>query len=370
VVHTASPELALGGGASALDDRRPASRELHPHASQGTAAPFLGSAGLGRVLADLQFTSLDIGARGGFTQDVLPLASAVDAVGFEPDAVECERLNADAATGRHPWRTLRFIPLALGRHHEVKQLHLYRRRGCSSLYEADPEVAARFGRADWFDLDATLDVPTVPTDEAAEQHRFSDACFLKVDVQGGELDILASADRLLADSMLAIRTEVEFVPIYREQPLFGDVDQHLRARGFVPMGFMELHEWNHLGRVGSHAKHDGQLDYSRGQITHGDVLYLRDHTRLPDDRPEEIVALLKLAFLAMTYGYVDHAAGILSRPAVQSHLHAAYGLPIGPCLRQVARELVRRRRQSWWLGQVRAARQFVRQPGRLVGWRS
>jgi len=320
---------------------------------------FLGSPRLAEVLADLELTCLDIGARGGFTNDLLPLASAVHAVGFEPDGSECRRLNDAAAQGQHPWRSLRFIPSALGRNQGTQQLHLYRRRGCSSLYEADRQVAARFGRDGWFDLDATLDVQTVPTDEAAARFNFTDACFMKVDVQGAELDILASADHLLADSLLAIRTEVEFIPIYRDQPLFSDVDQHLRRRGFIPMGFMELHEWRHLGRSPASGARLGRTSYSRGQLVHGDVLFLRDHTRMPDDGPEATTKLLKLAFLSLTYGYVDHAAAILNRAGVRAHLQSSYGLPIEACLREVSHELARRLTRAAWLSRLRAARQLL-----------
>jgi hypothetical protein len=54
---------------------------------------------LERLLSKIRIVGIDIGARGGFTTDLAPIGSAVDAIGFEPDAAECERLNAapDAA---------------------------------------------------------------------------------------------------------------------------------------------------------------------------------------------------------------------------------------------------------------------------------
>ena len=109
-----------------------------------TPPTFLGSMELCRILADLPMTCLDIGARGGFTSDLLPLAPSVNAVGFEPDPEECERLNRAAAKDKGAWRTLRFIPTALGDTNGVGTLHFYRQRGCSSLLQADTTLAQSF----------------------------------------------------------------------------------------------------------------------------------------------------------------------------------------------------------------------------------
>ena len=57
---------------------------------------------------------MDIGARQGFVADLLPIAAAVDAVGFEPDQDECERLNRTARDESGPWRSLRFSAYGFG----------------------------------------------------------------------------------------------------------------------------------------------------------------------------------------------------------------------------------------------------------------
>ena len=67
-------------------------------------AGMIEDSGLGRLLDDLSLVCLDVGARRGFTADLLPLARAVQAIGFEPDREECDRLNDDAGHGTHPLR--------------------------------------------------------------------------------------------------------------------------------------------------------------------------------------------------------------------------------------------------------------------------
>jgi FkbM family methyltransferase len=339
-------------------------------ARSGARQPFLGSAALVPVLEDLQFTALDIGARGGFTQDLLPLAPYVDAIGFEPDVAECGRLNS--AAGGHPdgGRSLRFVPTAVGRAADHRLLNLYSRRGCSSLLEANQELARDFGREDYFYLDGTVDVATSPLDDAAASYGFTDAVYMKIDIQGAELEAMQSGERLLEQSLLAIRTEVEFMPIYRDQPLYGDVERYVRQFGFVPMGFRELHHWRRTTRLKHPEMAPGPLPYSLGQVAHGDVLFFRDPRSLPQSSDEDVARLLKAAFLAMTYEYVDHAFAICSLPAVSRFLAERYGLSVPSMLTYVSNELARRHQRRQWRTRVTDARRKVRQAiGRTWGGR-
>ena len=323
---------------------------------------FLGSVDLGRVLADLHMPCLDAGARGGFTPDLLPIAPAVDACGFEPDLQECERLNrAAAAAASHPWRSLRFLPIALGRDHGIRTLNLYLRRGCSSLLKADVTLAETFSRGDYYQLEGTVELQTMPLDAAAVEYDFTGAVFLKIDIQGAELEVFASAPRLLRERLLAIRTEISFIPLYQDQPLYCDIDTHLRAHGFIPMGFVELHHWRRSTQRKPPELAEGPMPYSRGQIVHGDVLYFRDPALMADDTPQAVQTLVQAAFLAMAYEYIDHAAAILTRPAVARYLHARYGFDVEGTLGDVSRCVAHRNRRAEWRRLWCSAKRLLRQ---------
>ncbi len=58
------------------------------------------------------------------------------------------------------------------------------------------------------------------------------ADFIKLDVQGAELLVLENALQKISNAVV-IETEVEFVEIYRNQPLFGDIQRFMRDQGFV-----------------------------------------------------------------------------------------------------------------------------------------
>src|ERR1700704_5854436 len=69
-----------------------------------------------------------------------------------------------------------------------------------------------------------------------------DVDFLKIDIQGGELAVFVHGREKLKNAV-AIQTELQFVNLYEGQPSFGQVDQELRAQGFIPHAFAALKKW-------------------------------------------------------------------------------------------------------------------------------
>jgi FkbM family methyltransferase len=278
--------------------------------------------GLSRVLLDLPMQALDVGARRGFADDLLPLAPAIDGIAFEPDADECENLNAEVGQGGHPWRSIRYIPAALGPDSAEATLNLYHQRGCSSLLEAVPELAAQFSRDRDYALEDKVSVTMMGLDDAAQRYGFSDAVFMKIDVQGFEGEVFRSGEALMSGPMLAVRSEVTAIPLYRDMPLIEDIIVQMRGYGFLPMSFEEVHHWRRSTRVKHPRLSDGPIPYSRGQLVHGDILFFRD----PDTLPDDAEILLKAAFLALTYGHIDHAVGLMQRQTAARWLQDRYQL--------------------------------------------
>jgi len=62
---------------------------------------------------------------------------------------------------------------------------------------------------------------------------------IKIDVQGAELLVLENGPNTVSGA-LVIETEVEFVPLYKGQPLFGDIHAFLRSHGFELHKFIDL----------------------------------------------------------------------------------------------------------------------------------
>ena len=56
--------------------------------------------------------------------------------------------------------------------------------------------------------------------------------FLKVDVEGAELEVFRGAEAVLRRAVLGVRLEVNFSPRHAGAPLFGELDSFLQQRGF------------------------------------------------------------------------------------------------------------------------------------------
>jgi hypothetical protein len=139
--------------------------------------------------------------------------------------------------------------------------------------------------------------------------------FLKLNVQGGELEILNGAGTVLG-GMLGILVEVAFVESYLARPMFIDIDAFLRRAGFT---FFDLLAHHYVGRAAAPvtAQHLtliepklGQRISAWGQLIEGHALYLRDPIA-PGAGRLDAARALKLAGLAEAYGQIEFAFEVL-----------------------------------------------------------
>jgi FkbM family methyltransferase len=192
-------------------------------------------------------------------------AGDAEVVGFEPNPAALATLDAR----KGPLE--RYFPHAVGdggRH----TLHICQAPGMTSLLEPDPAVLDLFhGFPDWGRVLATEIVDTVRLDDVPET---AGADLLKLDIQGAELMVLRHAEARLRDA-LVIQAEVEFLPLYKGQPLFSDMDIFLRERGFVLHRFFPT-----VSRTVQPMMVNGDPYAGLGQLVWADAIFIRDFTRL------------------------------------------------------------------------------------------
>lgn len=304
----------------------------------GAAVNLLDKAGFGPCLDVIRLSSIDVGARGGFMSDLLPVARCVDMICFEPDPEELERLSR--STAETPWASMTYLPYALGSSRQTMPLHIYSHNGNSSLFEADRDLVDAFGRGGNYELEVSVDVQVESLDSVIATEGISPPDHVKMDVQGWELEILKGAETGL-DSVLAARLEVAFMALYRDQPLFADIDGFMQSRGFALMGFPEIHAWRRTTRRKWPRRARGPYPYSRGQLAHGDALYFRPPESMPEDSPAEIEAKIRLGLLACAYEYIDHAAAALTTATVAAYGRDKYGIDFADSISRLSTALAR-----------------------------
>jgi FkbM family methyltransferase len=186
-------------------------------------------------------------------------------IGFEPLEQECKKLNESSSANR------RFLPYAVG-DGTKKPFYITNTGMTSSLFEPNHDLTIKFQNLDeLMQVIKTEEMQTVRLDDIPE---IIDTDFLKIDVQGAEKMILENAARMLKNT-LVIQTEVEFVPLYKNQPLFADVDRTLRSHGF------EFHKF--LGTAGRSFKPlfvKGNINVPISQILWADAVYVKNFMEL------------------------------------------------------------------------------------------
>jgi FkbM family methyltransferase len=214
----------------------------------------------------------------------------LNVIGFEPQPAECEKLNALALPGRL------YLPYVIA--NGTRRSFYQTNTGMtSSLLRPNLKFAQLFNSlAELMEVVATGSVDTVRLDDVVEI-RAQGCDLLKLDTQGSEAEILAHASDTLKNCLI-IQTEVEFVQLYEDQPLFADVDQLLRGHGFMFHRFLGI-----SGRTYKPLMLNNDATAAISQALWSDAIYVPELSRL--DRLEP-TALLKLAaLLHEIYGSYD-----------------------------------------------------------------
>lgn len=262
-------------------------------------------------------TYFDIGSRGGFQNDLHPVAFAVDVVGFEPDPIEFKRLQSEPTK---PWKSVTYLQQGVSDQTGRQVLYVPIDPQSASLLKHNTKIGKKFDKPQFFEIDRTEKIETLCLSDALKKTTYASIDYMKIDIEGVELAVFKSSSEVMND-VLAIKTEVSFIPFRKNQPLVSDVDFYLKQAGFELMDIIGPAHWRRHGYLTHPYYSNENPPYSKAQIVQADYLYFRD----PDSLEGDIDKLLKLSLLALSFGYFDHALMILERQEITEFLYAEFG---------------------------------------------
>jgi FkbM family methyltransferase len=267
------------------------------------------------IFARDPFIFVDIGAHSGFPVEWTVFAPRARLYCFEPNEAECKRLSASAPPN------VTYIPKAIGAKTGVQTLYEAKLPYSTGLYKGNMAFYGRFLGRDNLRVIAEHAITVYALDEALAPYGVKAVDFLKIDVEGAELEILAASTLAgPASALLGLQTEIRFHKESNGSPSFATVDAALAERNFRLYNL----QFNHQSRHG--LPYPGTMDYrlpsgerffaysTYGQILDGDGLYFRD-LLLPGCQAllETLspICLLKLCALFEVYSLSDCAAELI-----------------------------------------------------------
>ena len=238
-------------------------------------------------------------------------AGGCSVIGFEPQeeayAKLIDTMGPDEA----------YLPFAVG-DGSLKTLHLNRSPGLTSVFPPDIPALKVIARLSWSQLVGREEMQTVAMDADERVGPFD---LLKIDIQGGEVDVFKGAEASLKTAT-AVIVELRYYPLYVGEPMMGGVDAELRRQGFSLHKFLQIKTRAIPNSQSSRLK----VFRMRDQALDGDVVYLRNLVSLPecDDAQLKHICITASAVFA-SHALVLHVLDLLvARGAVDHGLPAAY----------------------------------------------
>ena len=178
---------------------------------------------------------IDVGANNGqFGRLIRKIGYKGDILSFEPVRSSFEKLRENSANDKR-WRQ---IKLALGNKKGTEIINVFDSTDFSSIL--DPN---EFGKQTFKQIRTsqkeTIEIDTLDNILANDMHLKTRKIFLKMDTQGYDLNVFNGAKNSV-NSIVAILSEISFLPIYEGMPDYHQVLKEFEANGFVVTGLFPV----------------------------------------------------------------------------------------------------------------------------------
>ncbi|MEC8599807.1 MAG: FkbM family methyltransferase [Bacteroidota bacterium] len=223
---------------------------------------------LSKINKDFSLNFIDVGA----AEDIHPrwkrISKYVDYIGFEPD-----KRSRELLLKYDDCKSYKIYPYALWNKKQKLNINFTKEPRVSSSYVPNYKFLNQFKRPERFEIESNVKVDATDLDNL----KIKGIDFIKIDVQGGELNIISGAETSLKDC-IGLELEVEFLELYEKQPLFGDLQNKLSKFGFEFIDFVNLCRWERDDFNGF------------GQCVFGDALFLKSPEQIFSVQDQHLIS--------------------------------------------------------------------------------
>ena len=195
-----------------------------------------------KLLLNEKIVALDVGAQGGFNENIFPKKynDFFSPIMVEPIKDEADKLRKE---------NYKVISKGLWSNNCVKKLYIMKKRlGSSSLYKPNKDAYALYDlkkkNYPSFEVSNEIDIECTTIKESLNNLNIKKLDFLKIDTQGAEIEILKGLGNYLP---LLLKIEVQIVPMYENIPDWSELINHLYKLNYMTC------EWEEIGNHATHS---------------------------------------------------------------------------------------------------------------------
>jgi FkbM family methyltransferase len=243
---------------------------------------------------------IDVGA----ADEILPRFSKIKdktVIAFEPEEKAFKELSQRYSSDNYI-----ILQEALSKKKQEVELKLTKKRQCSSLLEPNMELLNTFPASERFEVEARERFMTDSLDNVLEKNKIFNPNFIKLDIQGAELEVLQGAPKTL-EKIACIELEIAFSELYMDQPLFSEIELYLREFNFevwdIRRDYQKLDSTINIGT-------------KKGKLTSGDALFFKKPSELVKNNKFlselDFKKLIRNSFMVSeVYGFSDYSFTLL-----------------------------------------------------------
>lgn len=250
---------------------------------------------------DLTLQIADIGA--AVISEEPPYQPLIDSGLAHLHAFDAEERNHHALRLKHGEKITVHSDIIGDGHTQILHIANIPESGMTSLLKPSQSHLEFFnGFEDFGAIKETTEVKTIRLDDVSTLPPID---YLKIDIQGGELQALQNGTQKLANCV-AVQMEISFVQLYENQPRFGEVDVWMQSQGFMPHSFADIKRWSIAPTI-----RNNDIKQPFNQLLEADIVYIRDPIEWADMSYD---AMKKLVLIAHhCYSSVDLAIHLIKK---------------------------------------------------------
>ena len=210
-----------------------------------------------KLLLNEKIVALDVGAQGGFNENIFPKKynDFFSPIMVEPIKDEADKLKKE---------NYKVISKGLWSNNCVKKLYIMKKRlGSSSLYKPNKDAYALYDlkkkNYPSFEVSNEIDIECTTIKESLNNLNIKKLDFLKIDTQGAEIEILKGLGNYFP---LLLKIEVQIVPMYENIPDWSELINHLYKLNYMTC------EWEEIGNHATHSPVEMDMLFIPNYLNH------------------------------------------------------------------------------------------------------